>query len=148
MHDLQGLTQRVRAAGGKMTSQRALIYATLAGDVTHPTAEEVYTRLRLRLPHLSLTTVYKTLNELVAWGEVRRIDAGDGRTRFDPDTRPHAEAVCLRCHRVTDVALAEAAALGERPPLPARIASYRVVHRAETFYGYCPRCEHDGALGS
>ena len=54
MQHIQGLVERVRAAGGKMTSRRALIYATLAGDVTHPTEEEVYTRLRLRLPHLSL----------------------------------------------------------------------------------------------
>lgn len=138
MHDLETLARRVRAAGGKMTTQRSGIYRALAGDATHPTAEDLHARLLPELPRLSLTTVYKTLNELVTWGELRRIDAGDGRIRFDPDTREHAEAVCLRCHRVVDVP--ESAA---RPPLPAEVAGYRVVRRAETYYGYCPQCRTD-----
>jgi Fe2+ or Zn2+ uptake regulation protein len=55
--------------------------------------------------------------------------------RFDPDVREHAEAICLRCHRIDDV-------LGSagRPPLPSELAGYQIVRRAETFYGYCPEC--------
>ena len=135
MRDLDILAQRVHAAGGKMTAQRTLIYRALDGDTSHPTAEELHTRLRPQLPHLSLTTVYKTLNELVAWGELRRIDAGDGRMRFDPDVREHAEAICLRCHRVDDVP-----GSGTCPPLPHDVAGYHIVRRAEAFYGYCPEC--------
>lgn len=135
MDDLESLTQRVYAEGGKMTAQRSLIYRTLVGDTSHPTAEELHARLLPRLPHLSLTTVYKTLNELVAWGELRRIDAGDGRIHFDPDVREHAEVVCLRCHRVDDVPDSASHA-----PLPRELAGYHVMRRAETFYGYCPRC--------
>ena len=135
MRDLEALAQRVHAAGGKMTAQRTLIYRALDGDTSHPTAEELHARLRRRLPHLSLTTVYKTLNELVAWGELRRIDAGDGRMRFDPDVREHAEAICLRCHRIDDVP-----GSAGRPPLQPELAGYQIVRRAETFYGYCPEC--------
>ena len=135
MRDLEALAQRVRAAGGKMTAQRTLLYQALAGDTSHPTAEELHARLRPRLPRLSLTTVYNTLNELVEWGELRRIDAGDGRMRFDPATREHAEAVCLHCHNVIDVP-----GTTPRTRLPAELAGYHIVRRAETFYGYCPRC--------
>ena len=135
MRDLDILAQRVHAAGGKMTAQRTLIYRALDGDTSHPTAEELHARLRAHLPRLSLTTVYKTLNELVAWGELRRIDAGDGRVRFDPDVREHAEAICLRCHRVDDVP-----GSGTCPPLPHDVAGYHIVRRAEAFYGYCPEC--------
>jgi Fe2+ or Zn2+ uptake regulation protein len=71
----------------------------------------------------------------VAWGELRRIDAGDGRMRFDPDVREHAEAICLRCHRIDDVP-----GSAGRPPLPPELAGYQIVRRAETFYGYCPAC--------
>src|SRR2546423_15673138 len=135
MRDLEVLAERVHAAGGKRTAQRTLIYRALDGDTSHPAAGELHARLRRRLPHLSLTTVYKTLNELVAWGELRRIDAGDGRMRFDPDVREHAEAICLRCHRVDDVP-----GCGARPLLPHDVAGYHIVRRAETFYGYCPQC--------
>ena len=128
-----------------MTAQRSLIYRALEGDATHPTAEELYERLRPQLPHLSLTTVYKTLNELVAWGELRRIDTGDGRIHFDPDVREHSEIVCLRCHRVEDVpdqapraAMHGGATHGGATP--GELAGYRIVRRAETFYGYCPQC--------
>ncbi len=135
MRDLEALARRVRAAGGKMTTQRRLLYQALAGDTTHPTAEELHARLRTALPRLSLTTVYNTLNELVEWGELRRVDAGDGRVRFDPDTREHAEAVCLRCHSIIDMP-----GVQPQPELPLEMAGYRIVRRAETFYGYCPRC--------
>lgn len=138
MRDLETLARRVYAHGGKMTAQRTLIYRALDGDTSHPTAEELHARLSPQLPHLSLTTVYKTLNELVAWGELRRIDAGDGRIRFDPDVREHAEAVCLRCHRVDDVPESSG-----RAPLPRELAGYAIVRGAEIYYGYCPRCRHD-----
>jgi Fe2+ or Zn2+ uptake regulation protein len=60
--------------------------------------------------------------------------------RFDPDVREHAEAICLRCHRVDDVP-----GSAGRSPLPPELAGYQIVRRAETFYGYCPHCRSSAA---
>jgi Fur family peroxide stress response transcriptional regulator len=145
MQRIEALAQRLRAQGGKVTSQRLLIWGALAGDQTHPTTEDLYARLKPMLPGLSLATLYNALNELVEWGEVRRFDAGDGRIHYDPDLTPHAELVCLRCHAIVD-----AHELPHPAALPNEIAGYRIVMRSEQYYGYCPACRaalaaHEGA---
>ncbi len=81
---------------------------------------------------VSLTTVYKALNELAAAGEVKRFDVG-GVSHFDPNTDPHAEAVCLLCGRIRDV---EATV----PDEDVRIDGFRVSSVATLFYGYCSDC--------
>src|SRR5262245_20376491 len=103
MHSIEVLSHHVRQRGGKVTVQRLLVWRALAGDRSHPTAEEIHARLRAQVPTLSLTTVYNILHELVEWGELRRFDIGDGHIHFDPAGEPHAELICLRCHSVIDV---------------------------------------------
>lgn len=139
MRPVDELIERLKARGGKVTPQRVWIYQALAGDTSHPTAEQLYARLRRVLPHLSLTTVYAALNDLAEAGEIRRFAAGDGQVHYDPDTRPHAELVCLRCHRIEDAP----APYGQQP-LPERIAGFRILGRTELLYGLCPACA-DGA---
>ncbi|HEV8191935.1 MAG TPA: transcriptional repressor [Ktedonobacterales bacterium] len=139
MHSLDILSDRVRERGGKVTFQRLLIWQTLAGDRTHPTAEEIYARLKVQVPTLSLTTVYNILNELVEWGELRRFDTGDGHIHFDPNAEAHAELICMRCHSVIDVPHSGDAAHDARP-VPQEIAGYRIVTRSEQYYGFCPAC--------
>ena len=57
-----------------------------------------------RLPEISLATVYNTLNELVAMGEVLEVAAGSGPKRYDPNARvPHHHLVCTHCGTLRDV---------------------------------------------
>lgn len=137
MRTVHELIARVRREGGKATSQRILIWSALVGDVSHPTADDLFARLKPELPGLSRATLYNTLNELVAWGEIRRFDPGDGHSHFDPDTSGHAELVCMRCHRVVDAPSGMAPAR----QTPERIAGYRVVSHSEQYIGYCPDCQ-------
>jgi Fe2+ or Zn2+ uptake regulation protein len=141
MRTVDELIERVRCQGGKATSQRILIWSALEGDVSHPTVEDLYARLKPRLPSLSQATLYNALNELVEWGEIRRFDTGDGHIHFDPDTSGHAELVCMRCHRVMD------APEGSVPEhrVPERVAGYRIVSHSEQYFGYCPDCQREMA---
>jgi Fur family peroxide stress response transcriptional regulator len=147
MESAEDLIAKVRERGGKVTPQRVLIYRELVGDTSHPTAEQLHARLREALPHLSLTTVYTTLNDLADAGEVRRFPAGDGQVHYDPDTRPHAELVCIRCGRIWDAP----APYGSAVP-PDVIDGFRVWTRTELFHGVCAECarteeERGGANG-
>lgn len=135
MHSVEELVRRVRARGGKVTPQRVLIYKALVGDRSHPTAEALFERLRKRLPHLSLTTVYAALNDLASAGELRSFSPGDGQVHFDPETRPHAELVCVGCHRIED-----APATLHQAELPTRVGSYTILSRTELLHGLCPEC--------
>ena len=137
MRTVDELIDRVREQGGKATSQRILIWTTLSEDRTHPTAEDLYRRLKPLLPSLSMTTLYNVLNELVEWGEIRRFDTGDGHIHFDPDTSGHAELVCMRCYAVID------APQGSVPEhaVPENVAGYAIVSHSEQYFGYCPLCQ-------
>lgn len=99
------LAARLRQHRRRLTPQRALVCRLLDGSVEHPSAEALHRRARAEMPTLSLRTVYSILHELVEMGAVQSLDLGTGSARFDPDTRPHHHAVCMRCGRVRDVHL-------------------------------------------
>ena len=56
----------------------------------HPTAEEVYHAVRSAIPKISLATVYKALEALVATGMAAKLTAGAGPATPAPVTTPAA----------------------------------------------------------
>lgn len=97
------LTGIFRARGLKVTPQRQAIFRALHESTVHPTAEAVYDTVQAEMPTISLRTVYQTLNDLSAMGEIHAVDLGTGSARFDPTTEPHHHLVCGACGRVQDL---------------------------------------------
>jgi Fur family transcriptional regulator, stress-responsive regulator len=98
------LTRLFRDRGRKVTAQRQCIFRVLQGDVTHPTAEQIYDEARAEMETISLKTVYQTLHDLAALGEIDALDLGTGTTRFDPNVEtPHHHLVCRQCGKVRDL---------------------------------------------
>src|SRR5258707_7292631 len=93
----------VRSAGLKLTPQRMAIVKELASDETHPTAQELFERLRPSLPTMSFATVYNTLGALSSAGLCAALALSPGSGRFDPNMEPHNHAVCDGCGAVRDV---------------------------------------------
>ena len=94
--------ERVRTAGLRLTPQRRVVIEVLAGDTSHPRAEDVAEQVARRVPGVSLSTVYKTLHEFADIGLVRELD-GAGPMRFDPDSSDHAHLICDACGSVSDL---------------------------------------------
>src|SRR3954468_15326463 len=92
----------VRKAGLKLTPQRMAIVQELAADESHPTAQELFERLRPSLPTMSFATVYNTLDALTRAGLCAALSLSPGSGRFDPNMVPHYHAVCDRCGAVRD----------------------------------------------
>jgi Fe2+ or Zn2+ uptake regulation protein len=97
------LTQLFRHRGLKVTPQRQCIFRVLHGNGSHPTAHAVFESVHEEMPTISLRTVYQTLNDLVALGEIQQFDVGTGAARFDPATGAHHHLVCTRCRAMRDV---------------------------------------------
>jgi Fe2+ or Zn2+ uptake regulation protein len=131
------LTALFRANGRNVTPQRQCIFRALQGDDTHPTAEQVHEAVRAEMETVSLKTVYQTLHDLAALGEIAVVDVGTGAVRFDPNVeRPHHHLVCRACGRVRDVFV-------DLPPLelPAPAAQGYDVEKGEVvFRGLCGEC--------
>ncbi len=130
------LTQLFRDRGLKVTPQRQCIFRVLHGNGSHPTAHAVFESVCEEMPTISLRTVYQTLNNLVALGEIQQVDTGTGAARFDPATGAHHHLVCTRCGAMRDVhdGLADL-------PLPARQHQGFTISGAEVvFRGLCAKC--------
>ena len=139
------LLDQFRQNGLKITPQRRVILDLLAQDDSHPTADEIYQCVLSVMPEVSRTTVYNTLRELIALGELTEVrDLSEGGLRYDTDTGLHHHLYCLHCHTLVDIDHDfEGLAL---PPEDA--SGYQIVRHQVTFYGVCPDCQGEcGADG-
>lgn len=101
---MSDLLERLRGRGWRMTSQRRVVAEVLDGDHVHFTADEVHVRAAQRLPEISRATVYNTLGELVALGEVIEVTTDGRAKRYDPNAHhPHQHLICSGCGTVRDV---------------------------------------------
>src|SRR5262245_33402491 len=83
------LREKLDARGASFTRQRASVFDSLSGGGHHPTADEVYLAVKRKLPKISLATVYKTLEALVACGAASKLSSGAGAARYDIRTDHH-----------------------------------------------------------
>lgn len=96
----------IHDSGLRMTAQKEAVIDVLTDNTSHPMAEDVARAVQEALPSVSLSTVYKALNELADLGLIQRLNL-PGATRFDPDTSDHAHLLCRNCQMVVDVRLSE-----------------------------------------
>jgi Fur family peroxide stress response transcriptional regulator len=91
-----------RDKGIRLTHQRLELYREIALDTSHPSAEDIYVRIRSKLPTISLDTVYRTLSTFESFGVIGRLEILDDRARFDSNPRPHCHMVCVECKNIWD----------------------------------------------
>jgi Fur family peroxide stress response transcriptional regulator len=94
-----------RATHKRATRQLEAVFQALQGDSSHPFADEVYRRVRQKLPRISLATVYRNLQRLVEDGKIRTVLLGERVARYDPETSDHDHFICQSCGRVIDLFL-------------------------------------------
>src|SRR5262245_66633143 len=94
-----------RATHKRATRQLEAVFQALHGDSSHPFADEIYRRVRKKLPRISLATVYRNLQRLVEDGKIRTVLLGERVARYDPETSDHDHFICESCGRVQDLFL-------------------------------------------
>ena len=122
------------------TPQRRVILEELRQLHSHPTASELHTIVRRKLPRISLGTVYRNLEVLCEDGRINKLELAGAEARFDAMTHPHLHIRCTRCHKVED--LPEDGLLVNPP---AELAGYLVKGSRQEFFGICPACRQSSA---
>ncbi|HVS54467.1 MAG TPA: transcriptional repressor [Opitutaceae bacterium] len=84
------LPQRLAGSGLRSTPQREVVYNVLLQKRDHPTADELFARVKTARPTISLATVYNCLEALVQCRLVRAVNFERGPTRYCPNLKPHA----------------------------------------------------------
>ena len=69
----------------------------------HPSADEVWTRVKKRFPMVSRATVYNTLNLFVEKGLIRQFVLTEGRVVFDPHLADHHHFIDEDSEEIFDI---------------------------------------------
>jgi Fe2+ or Zn2+ uptake regulation protein len=135
---LARLQAQAAERGLRMTPQRVMLLRVLSQTRTHPTADEVYRRVRRHLPSVSHATVYRNLQELVRARLIATLERAGAAVQYDANPDDHHHFVCSQCGRVSDIYLKGveyAIDKARSTDAPSRI------DRAEVqLHGLCTRC--------
>lgn len=95
-----------RRNGVHMTRQRRAVLAAIVASCDHPTAAQLFERLKAsNPPSLSLATVYNSLEVLSAAKVINHLNFNNGPARYCPNIVPHAHLLDDASGRVVDVHL-------------------------------------------
>jgi Fe2+ or Zn2+ uptake regulation protein len=120
----------------RATRQLAAVYDALAASSDHPTADQIFRRVRRVLPRVSLGTVYRNLDKLREQGRLRVVRLEGGLAHYDAMIDAHDHFICERCAAVVDLP-------GNARPLDVgalRAAGYAVHWQTTALYGVCRAC--------
>jgi Fur family ferric uptake transcriptional regulator len=121
----------------RMTRQRRVILKELRRLNNHPSADELYERVRVHLPRISLGTVYRNLEILTDLGKIQTLELSGSMKRFDGVPQKHYHIRCVNCGRVDDAPIAP---LNQIEDELYGATVYTIIgHRLE-FTGLCPSC--------
>ena len=134
----ESLSQRLADSGLRATPQREVVYSVLLNKRDHPTADEVFARVKGELPTISLATVYNCLETLVECGLAKQVNVEREATRYCPNVTDHGHFICQSCGTVTDIPIAKEGKITQFLKVPARFS----VNNSEiTLRGICPDCK-------
>ena len=133
--------EALRKKSYKATSQRIAVCRFTLNSRNHPTARQVYDRVKKTHPTISLATVYKTLEVLKNLDLIQEINLPQGQARFDSYMKPHINLICLQCGNIVD--LDETAAIEETRKIAAT-AEFEPKGQRIDIFGICKRCSIAG----
>ncbi len=100
---IENISEYLKEHGVKPSYQRIKIFEYLIKHRNHPTVEMIYRELVKKIPTLSKTTVYNTLNLFKKKKIAIIIVIEENETRYDANTSIHGHFKCQKCRQVIDL---------------------------------------------
>ena len=129
----------LRPAGGKRSSKRDRILEIFLRQEGHLSADDLVEVVRREAPGIGRATVYRTLQWMVGAGVARKVDFGEGRSRFEPTYRHprHFHLICNTCHRSSEFLSSDVESLMEEI---AAARNFAPTQQVVQIYGTCDDC--------
>jgi Fur family ferric uptake transcriptional regulator len=130
---------RLRPTGGKRSSKRDRILRIFLQQQGHLSADDLFDLVRREATGIGRATVYRTLQWMVDAGIARKVDFGEGRSRFEPSYgHPrHFHLICNKCHRSSEFLSSDIETLVEEISAARSFAPTQTVVQ---IYGTCEEC--------
>ncbi len=137
----QQMLDKLKSLDFRITPQRLAVLRILSASEDHPTAEQIFEKVKTAFPTTSLATIYKTIALLKSLNEVLELGFADGSNRYDGNKPfPHPHVVCTGCRKIMDP---ELISLDELKDEIGKKTGFRIhCHRLD-FFGLCRECQED-----
>jgi len=120
----------------RFTPQRKAIIEVLHEMETHPTADDLYERVRKKVPKISLGTIYRNLDILYHQGIIQKLHVAESQMRFDGNPEPHYHIHCSQCGMIADIFnCPDISFVMHELQTDFTITDYSLI-----FHGLCPEC--------
>jgi len=136
--ELPDLTS-LHPAGGKRSSKRDQIVQVFLRQEGHVSADDLFDLVRREAAGIGRATVYRTLQWMVGAGIARKVDFGEGRSRFEPAYRHprHFHLICTTCHSSSEFLSSDVESLMEEI---AQLRNFAATQSIVQIYGTCEQC--------
>src|SRR5512136_538113 len=125
----------LKERGFRLTPQRVELVRLIAASEGHPSAAQLYARIKHQFPTMSQATVYKTLALLKEMGQVLEIDLRDDSHYDGNRPQPHPHLICMQCNKIID---GEVSLDQESIRKLEEVSGYTVLRPQISLYGLCP----------
>ena len=125
----------------RLTPQRVELVRLIAASEGHPSAAQLYERIKVLFPTMSQATVYKTLALLKEMNQVLEIDLRDDSHYDGNRPQPHPHLICIKCNKIVD---GEVSLDQEALRKLEQVTGYTILRHQITLYGLCPDCKAKG----
>jgi Fur family transcriptional regulator, peroxide stress response regulator len=122
----------------RLTPQRVALVRLIAASHGHPSASQLYTKIKRQFPTMSHATVYKTLTLLKEMGQVLEIDLREDRHYDGNRPQPHPHLICIKCNQIID---GEVSLDQEALRSLEQVSGYQILRQQISLYGLCPYCK-------
>ncbi len=129
----------LRPAGGKHSNKRDRILRIFLQQEGHLSADDLFDLVRREASGIGRATVYRTLQWMVEAGIARKVDFGEGRSRFEPSFgHPrHFHLICNTCHRSSEFLSSDIETVVEEVSAARSFSPEKTVVQ---IYGQCEEC--------
>jgi Fur family peroxide stress response transcriptional regulator len=127
---------KMKEEGLRLTPQRIQIVELLF-ELSHPTADRIYSMMTEKFPYVSQATVYNTLKKLKEIGIVKELTNGDKSSNFEVSETEHWHFTCKLCGDIHDLEPNETDAL---MAVGTHNGLFQVDSCQVEFYGVCGKC--------
>ncbi len=86
-----------------MTKNSKLILNIVTSSKSHPTAKDIFDRIKELSPGTVMATVYNNLAHLTEAGLIRKIEIPNEADRYDRTEIPHEHMICEKCGGICDI---------------------------------------------
>ena len=127
----------VLGADARLTPHRREVFQVLAESTDHPTAYDVFDRVKGRSPGISLATVYNCLEHLTSHGLIKLVQVERAQARYCANIQEHVHFHCESCGLVTDAHPIQTLDPSQFWQLP---SGAKVTRTDVAIHGLCPSC--------